>query len=126
MAVRDTGGPLMVPVGRGGLGRMFDVFGNVIDRGAPPTDVRWRSIHHAPPPLVRRSTTSKIFETGIKAIDVLVPLDRGGKAGLFGGAGVGKTVLLSELIHNMVGHHEGVSIFCGIGERSREGEELHR
>jgi F-type H+-transporting ATPase subunit beta len=126
MPVRDTGGPLMVPVGRGVLSRMFDVFGQVIDRGEPPTDVRWRSVHHAPPALVRRSTTSEIFETGIKAIDVLVPLERGGKAGLFGGAGVGKTVLLSELIHNMVGHHEGVSIFCGIGERSREGEELYR
>ncbi|MCZ4313498.1 F0F1 ATP synthase subunit beta [Comamonadaceae bacterium G21597-S1] len=126
MPVRDTGSPLMVPVGRAVLSRMFDVFGHVIDRGEPPTDVRWRSVHHAPPPLVRRSTTSEIFETGIKAIDVLVPLERGGKAGLFGGAGVGKTVLLSELIHNMVGHHEGVSIFCGIGERSREGEELYR
>jgi F-type H+-transporting ATPase subunit beta len=79
-----------------------------------------------PPPLVRRSTKSEIFETGIKAIDVLVPLERGGKAGLFGGAGVGKTVLLTEMIHNMIGHHEGVSIFCGIGERSREGEELYR
>jgi F-type H+-transporting ATPase subunit beta len=117
---------MMVPVGRGVLSRMFDVFGNTIDRGPPLTDAPRRSVHNIPPPLVRRSTTSEIFETGIKAIDVLVPLERGGKAGLFGGAGVGKTVLLSELIHNMVGHHEGVSIFCGIGERSREGEELYR
>jgi F-type H+-transporting ATPase subunit beta len=76
--------------------------------------------------LAHRSTRSEIFETGIKVIDVLVPLERGGKAGLFGGAGVGKTVLLTEMIHNMLGHHEGVSIFCGIGERCREGEELHR
>jgi F-type H+-transporting ATPase subunit beta len=82
--------------------------------------------HQLPPPLARRSTTSEIFETGIKAIDVLTPLERGGKAGLFGGAGVGKTVLLTEMIHNMVGHHRGVSIFCGIGERCREGEELYR
>ena len=126
MPVLDTGGPLKAPVGKGILSRMFDVFGNPIDRGAPLTDVRWRSVHNTPPPLSRRSTRSEVFETGIKAIDVLVPLERGGKAGLFGGAGVGKTVLLTELIHNMVGHHEGVSIFCGIGERSREGEELYR
>ena len=83
-------------------------------------------MHRAPPPLARRSTKSEIFETGIKVIDVLMPLERGGKAGLFGGAGVGKTVLLTEMIHNMVGQHEGVSIFCGIGERCREGEELYR
>lgn len=83
-------------------------------------------MHRAPPPLERRSTKSEIFETGIKVIDVLAPLERGGKAGLFGGAGVGKTVLLTEMIHNMIGYHEGVSIFCGIGERCREGEELYR
>jgi F-type H+-transporting ATPase subunit beta len=92
----------------------------------PPTDVEWRSVHRAPPALARRSTQSEVFETGIKVIDVLVPLERGGKAGLFGGAGVGKTVLLTEMIHNMIGHQEGVSIFCGIGERCREGEELYR
>src|SRR5271155_5193889 len=126
MAVEDTGGPLKVPVGKGILSRMFDVFGNAIDRQPAPFDVQWRSVHRAPPPLARRSTKSEVFETGIKAIDVLVPLERGGKAGLFGGAGVGKTVLLTEMIHNMVGHHEGVSIFCGIGERCREGEELYR
>src|ERR1700722_9893446 len=113
MAVEDTGGPLKVPVGKGILSRMFDVFGNAIDRQPPPTDVEWRSIHRDPPPLANRSTKSEIFETGIKVIDVLVPLERGGKAGLFGGAGVGKTVLLTEMIHNMVGHQEGVSIFCG-------------
>ena len=126
MVVQDTGEPLKAPVGKGLLSRMFDVFGNVIDRGAPLADVQWRSVHQAPPPLVRRSTKSEIFETGIKLIDVLVPLERGGKAGLFGGAGVGKTVLLTEMIHNMIGHQKGVSIFCGIGERCREGEELYR
>jgi len=126
MRIRDTGEPLQAPVGKGVLSRMFDVFGNGIDREAPPVDVQWRSVHHAPPPLARRSTKSEIFSTGIKVIDVLVPLERGGKAGLFGGAGVGKTVLLTEMIHNMVGQHKGVSIFCGIGERSREGEELYR
>lgn len=126
MPVTDTGGPLMAPVGKEILSRMFDVFGNTIDRGAPLSQVAWRSVHRAPPPLARRSTQSEIFETGIKAIDVLVPLERGGKAGLFGGAGVGKTVLLTEMIHNMIGHQAGVSIFCGIGERCREGEELYR
>jgi F-type H+-transporting ATPase subunit beta len=125
MAVTDTGGPLKAPVGKGILSRMFNVFGNVIDRGEPLTNVDRRSVHRKPPGLAERSTKSEIFETGIKAIDVLVPLERGGKAGLFGGAGVGKTVLLTEMIHNVVGHHHGVSIFCGIGERCREGQELY-
>ena len=126
MVVKSTGGPLKVPVGKAILSRMFDVFGNVIDRQAAPDDVQWRSVHRAPPALARRSTQSEIFVTGIKLIDVLMPLERGGKAGLFGGAGVGKTVLLTEMIHNMIGQQEGVSIFCGIGERCREGEELYR
>jgi F-type H+-transporting ATPase subunit beta len=125
MPVEDTGGPLQAPVGKQILSRMFDVFGKSIDR-LPPPQVEWRSVHRAPPALARRSTRSEVFETGIKLIDVLMPLERGGKAGLFGGAGVGKTVLLTEMIHNMVGQHEGVSIFCGIGERCREGEELYR
>jgi F-type H+-transporting ATPase subunit beta len=125
-AVENTGGQLKAPVGKGILSRMFDVFGNAIDREAPPTDVQWRTVHRAPPALERRSTKSEIFETGIKVIDVLVPIERGGKAGLFGGAGVGKTVLLTEMIHNMIAHQKGISIFCGIGERCREGEELHR
>ncbi|MBP9091920.1 F0F1 ATP synthase subunit beta [bacterium] len=125
MAVQDTGGPLKAPVGNAILSRMFDVFGNPIDREGPVTDVEWRSVHRSPPALSKRSTQSQIFETGIKVIDVLVPLERGGKAGLFGGAGVGKTVLLTEMIHNMIGHQEGVSIFCGIGERCREGQELY-
>lgn len=126
MIVADSGGPLTAPVGPFILSRMFDVFGNTIDKGEPLTSIEWRSVHQPPPALLRRSTHSEIFETGIKVIDVLMPLERGGKAGLFGGAGVGKTVLLTEMIHNMLGHHDGVSIFCGIGERSREGEELYR
>jgi F-type H+-transporting ATPase subunit beta len=126
MMVTDTGGPLKTPVGKAILSRMFDVFGNAIDRQPAPADVQWRSVHRDPPPLARRSTKSEVFETGIKVIDVLVPLERGGKAGLFGGAGVGKTVLLTEMIHNEIGHQKGVSIFCGIGERCREGEELYR
>ncbi len=123
--VKDTGSPLRAPAGKTILSRMFDVFGNAIDGQPQPVDVSWRSIHRQPPSLADRSTKSEIFETGIKAIDVLVPLERGGKAGLFGGAGVGKTVLLTEMIHNMIGHQKGVSIFCGIGERCREGEELY-
>ena len=126
MSVTDTGVPLQVPVGKAILSRMFDVFGHTIDREPALPELPWRSVHKAPPPLAERSTQSEIFETGIKAIDVLVPLERGGKAGLFGGAGVGKTVLLTEMIHNMIGHQRGVSIFCGIGERCREGVELYR
>ncbi|MEP7730408.1 F0F1 ATP synthase subunit beta [Marinomonas primoryensis] len=126
MLVEDTGKPLQAPVGKEILSRMFDVFGNTIDQKAPLKEVQWRSVHNEPPALERRSTKTQVFETGIKVIDVLMPLERGGKAGLFGGAGVGKTVLLTEMIHNMVGQHAGVSIFCGIGERCREGEELYR
>jgi len=105
---------------------MFDVFGRPIDRRGPVTDVDWRSIHGSPPPLARHQGKAEAFETGIKLVDVLIPLERGGKSGLFGGAGVGKTVLLTEMIGNMVKRHHGVSIFCGIGERCREGEELYR
>jgi F-type H+-transporting ATPase subunit beta len=126
MRVENSGKPLTIPVGKTIISRMFDVFGNTIDNGPPLTEQQWRSVHHAPPTLLQRSTKSEIFVTGIKVIDVLAPLERGGKAGLFGGAGVGKTVLLTEMIHNMLGHHNGVSIFCGIGERCREGEELYR
>lgn len=125
-AIENTGKPLEVPVGPNILSRMFNVFGQPIDNGGEITGAVWRSIHQAPPPLVDRSVQSEVYETGIKIIDVLVPLERGGKAGLFGGAGVGKTVLLSEMIHNTVKNYQGVSVFCGIGERCREGEELYR
>jgi len=124
--VKDTGVPLQVPVGKQLLSRVFNVFGDPIDKKEEIKDVEWRSIHQPAISLAEQSTTSEILETGIKAIDVLVPLERGGKAGLFGGAGVGKTVLLTEMIHNMVTEHEGVSFFCGIGERNREAEELYR
>lgn len=122
----DTGRSLEVPVGRHLLGRVFNVFGEPIDRLGPVEAGKKRAIHQLPVPLNRQITTSEIFTTGIKAIDVLAPLERGGKAGLFGGAGVGKTVLIMEMIHNVVGGHGGISLFCGIGERLREGEELYR
>ena len=131
MTVHDTGGALRIPVGEPLLGRMLNVFGETIDRGESLADndhgdvAHW-PIHRPPLPLPERVTRTEIFTTGIKALDLLAPLEAGGKAGLFGGAGVGKTVLITELIHNMVGHCQGVSLFCGIGERSREAEELYR
>ncbi|MDO9501144.1 MAG: F0F1 ATP synthase subunit beta [Falsiroseomonas sp.] len=126
LAVRDTGGPIDVPVGEALLGRMFNVFGDTIDDGPPLGDMHRRPILRAPVPLSARRVEGTIFETGIKAIDLLSPLESGGKAGLFGGAGVGKTVLITEMIHNMVAEYDGVSLFCGVGERSREAEELYR
>jgi F-type H+-transporting ATPase subunit beta len=126
MPVIDTGQPLAVPVGERVLGRMFNVFGEAIDGRAPLVDGEWRAIHQAPVSLMQQATSTEIFVTGIKAVDLLAPLERGGKAGLFGGAGVGKTVLITEMIHNTVGRHRGVSLFCGIGERCREAEELYR
>jgi F-type H+-transporting ATPase subunit beta len=126
MAVRDTGNSILAPVGKQQVGRIFNVFGQPIDKQGGVEAEEWRSIHQEPIPLARQTTSSEIFETGIKAIDLLSPLERGGKAGLFGGAGVGKTVLVMEMINNMASGYEGMSIFCGIGERSREGEELYR
>ncbi len=126
MTVKATGGPILVPVGDTVLGRMLDVFGSPIDGRPAPVATEHRSIHQSPPKLSDRVLHSQILETGIKAIDLLSPIERGGKTGLFGGAGVGKTVLITELINNTVQHHKGVSLFCGIGERSREAEELYR
>lgn len=124
-AIEDTGRPLQVPVGERLLGRIFNVFGETIDGLEPIEGGEWRSIHQEPLPLVRRVTKTEVFRTGIKAIDLLSPLERGGKAGLFGGAGVGKTVLIMEMIHNMIGQHEGISLFCGIGERIREAVDMY-
>ncbi|MBU0676430.1 MAG: F0F1 ATP synthase subunit beta [Proteobacteria bacterium] len=125
-SAQGSGAPVMVPVGEENLGRMFNVFGETIDLRTEPVGDQRKSIHQRPMALADRVTHEEIFLTGIKAIDLLTPLERGGKAGLFGGAGVGKTVVITELIHNMVGKHRGVSVFCGIGERCREGEELYR
>ena len=125
-SVRTTGAPIQVPVGDAVLGRMLNVFGEPMDgKPAPATTLR-RSIHQSPPSLEDRVVHSDFLATGIKAIDLLSPIERGGKTGLFGGAGVGKTVLITELINNTVQHYQGVSLFCGIGERSREAEELYR
>lgn len=126
MSVRTTGAPVQVPVGDAVLGRMLNVFGQPLDGRPAPAAVTHRSVHRAPPPLEDRVVHSDILETGIKAIDLLSPIERGGKTGLFGGAGVGKTVLITELINNTVQAYQGVSLFCGIGERSREAEELYR
>lgn len=125
-AVIDTGRPIMVPVGKELLGRVLDVFGQPLDRkGDIPDTVPRRSIHGGTVPLHRQAPENKVYETGIKAIDLLSPIEQGGKSGLFGGAGVGKTVLIMEMIQNMASRYKGVSFFCGIGERSREGEELY-
>lgn len=126
MEVVDLGHPIEVPVGSNTLGRMFNVFGQPIDNTELPSDTPTASIHQQPVAINKLSVSSDIFVTGIKIIDLLAPLERGGKAGLLGGAGVGKTVLITEMINNMVGRYEGVSIFAGIGERSREGEQLYR
>ena len=123
--VHATGGPLTAPVGDAVLGRLLDVSGAVHDHGpALPAETPWLPIHRAPPPLATQTAATSVFETGIKVIDLLVPLAFGSKAAMFGGAGVGKTVLLMELIHAMVARYQGISVFAGIGERSREGHEL--
>lgn len=124
--VIDTGTVISVPVGEAILGRMINVFGHAIDGKPAIARGETRSIYQQPLSLDKRSTTSELFETGIKVIDLLAPLERGGKAGLFGGAGVGKTVIITELINNMASYYRGISIFCGIGERCREAEELYR
>ena len=122
----SSGEPLLVPVGPEVKGRVFDVFGETIDDGALLDEPRRAPLLGAPVALADQAVSSEILTTGVKAVDLLAPIERGGKAGLFGGAGVGKTVLINELINNMATRHEGVSLFCGIGERSREAEELVR
>jgi len=126
MSVEDSGAPITVPVGRECLGRLLDVLGEPKD-GRGPVAARERlPIHRSPPALVDQVTTPEIFETGLKVVDLLAPYMKGGKVGLFGGAGVGKTVIILELINNVAKEHGGVSVFGGVGERSREGNDLHR
>jgi F-type H+-transporting ATPase subunit beta len=121
--VVDTGGPISVPVGKETLGRLWNVLGEPVDQKPPATGERW-PIHRDPPLFRDLSPKAEIFETGIKVIDLIAPFVRGGKIGLFGGAGLGKTVLIQELIHNVAEQHGGVSVFAGVGERTREGNDL--
>lgn len=124
LRVRNTGAPISVPVGRAVLGRVLNVLGEPIDKLGPLADAPRLSIHRAPPPFAEQVPAEKVLETGIKVIDLLAPFPRGGKIGLFGGAGLGKTTILMELIHNVAYHHGGFSVFCGVGERTREGHAL--
>ncbi|MEK7569180.1 MAG: F0F1 ATP synthase subunit beta [Patescibacteria group bacterium] len=123
--VTDTGASISVPVGKNTLGRIFDVLGNPVDgKPAPQTEKRY-SIHRPAPKFTEQSTSAEILETGIKVIDLICPIVKGGKVGMFGGAGVGKTVVIMELIHNIASEHGGYSVFAGVGERTREGNDLY-
>jgi F-type H+-transporting ATPase subunit beta len=124
MAVRDTGAPIMMPVGPSTLGRILNVVGDPVDQLGEVKCEAFLPIHREPPTFLELSTESQMFETGIKVVDLLAPYPKGGKIGLFGGAGVGKTVVIMELIHNLATHHGGVSVFGGVGERTREGNDL--
>lgn len=125
MEAVDTGGPIAVPVGKEVLGRLFNVIGETIDSKGPVGTDKTASIHRPAPKFEEQDTTTQMFETGIKVIDLIAPYTRGGKVGLFGGAGVGKTVLIQELISNIAREHGGISVFAGVGERTREGNDLY-
>jgi F-type H+-transporting ATPase subunit beta len=122
--VINTGGPIKVPVGRGNLGRMFNILGEPIDGEGDVKSDKYLPIHRDPPSLSEQETKTSMFETGIKVVDLLAPYPKGGKVGLFGGAGVGKTVIIMELIRNIAMEHGGYSVFAGVGERTWEGNEL--
>ncbi len=124
MAVEDTGSPIMVPVGPSTLGRVMDLLGNPVDGGPPVVGEAYYPIHRSPPPLTEQEPTPRVFQTGLKVVDLLCPFPKGGKIGLFGGAGVGKTVTVQELIRNIAVEASGVSVFAGVGERTREGNDL--
>ena len=126
MEVSDTGKPIEIPVGEKTLGRIFDVMGNMIDDGEPLGKTDKMPIHRTAPLLVDQTVEQEVFETGVKVIDLIAPFIKGGKVAVFGGAGVGKTVLIQELIHNVAKEHAGVSVFTGVGERTREGNDLWR
>ncbi|HZD47354.1 MAG TPA: F0F1 ATP synthase subunit beta, partial [Silvibacterium sp.] len=123
--VKDRGGPISVPVGHGVMGRIFDVTGNPVDERGPVNAEKYYPIHRPAPPLEDQSTSPEVFATGIKVIDLICPFLKGGKVGAFGGAGVGKTVIIMELINNVAKLHGGVSVFAGVGERTREGNDLY-
>ena len=123
--VTNTAAPISVPVGEGVLGRVFNVTGDPVDEKGPVTFTKRYPIHRPAPPLVDQDTQAQILETGIKVIDLICPFTKGGKAGAFGGAGVGKTVVIMELINNIAKGHGGYSVFAGVGERTREGNDLY-
>ena len=125
MEAEATGAPISVPVGENTLGRIFNVLGEPIDEQPAPSDVEYMPIHRPAPSFEEQATSSEMLETGIKVVDLLCPYQKGGKIGLFGGAGVGKTVLIQELIHNIATEHGGYSVFTGVGERTREGNDLY-
>ena len=124
-SVTDSGGPISMPVGEGVMGRVFDVTGNPVDERGPVEAETYYPIHRPPPPLIDQSTSPQVLPTGIKVIDLICPFLKGGKVGAFGGAGVGKTVVIMELINNIAKLHGGVSVFAGVGERTREGNDLY-
>ena len=125
LEVVDTGAPISVPVGKATLGRIFNVLGEPVDNRGPVNNEETLPIHRSAPKLTDLETKPSVFETGIKVVDLLTPYRRGGKIGLFGGAGVGKTVIMMELINNIATQHGGVSVFAGVGERTREGNDLY-
>jgi F-type H+-transporting ATPase subunit beta len=125
MQVKDTGAPIMVPVGEAGLGRIINVVGRPVDGLGPIVTDKKMPIHRLAPLFTEQDTSVHVLETGVKVIDLLVPFPRGGKMGMFGGAGVGKTVVMMEMIHNIAMHHGGISVFAGVGERTREGNDLY-
>ena len=125
MPVTDTGQPISIPVGNETLGRILNITGEVVDKAGPVTATKFYPIHRPAPPFDQQSTKVEMFETGIKVVDLLEPYTKGGKTGLFGGAGVGKTVLIQELINNIAKQHGGISVFAGVGERTREGNDLY-
>ena len=126
MNAKDTGAPIMVPVGKEGLGRILNVVGRPVDGLGPGNAQNLAPFHRDVPAFLEQDTSVHVLETGVKVIDLLVPFPRGGKMGLFGGAGVGKTVVMMEMINNIAMHHGGISVFCGVGERTREGNDLYR
>jgi F-type H+-transporting ATPase subunit beta len=125
MRVKDTGNPIMMPVGEAGLGRVLNVVGRPVDGLGPVSQEKVMPIHREAPKFTEQDVTVRVLETGVKVIDLLVPFPRGGKMGMFGGAGVGKTVIMMEMVHNIAMQHGGISVFAGVGERTREGNDLY-
>ena len=125
MPVKDTGGPIMMPVGEAGLGRVLNVVGRPVDGLGPVSQEKMMPIHRPAPKFTEQDTSVRVLETGVKVIDLLVPFPRGGKMGMFGGAGVGKTVIMMEMVNNIAMQHGGISVFAGVGERTREGNDLY-